>query len=128
VSAVIAFRGRIIIRMNVDRVIRTSLHTRFASDASIAAEIYDPVFSLPQCCNGADFNAWCVCAVIAALHGKNSASAGEFSLFNVLHPRSIDSNWQLVFLFACNGASVASDAFAIVNDEAVFHGEESLYR
>jgi hypothetical protein len=118
---VIAFRGRIIIRMNVDCVIRTCLHTSFTANASIAAEIHDAVFALPQSSHRTNFYAGRVRAVIAPLHGENSASAGEFSFFNVLHPRSIDSNWQLVFLFACNGTSVASNAFAIVDDEAVIH-------
>jgi len=59
--------------------------------------------------------------MIAALHGKNSAGTGEFSLFNVLHPGTIYADRQLVLLFARNGASVTSNALAIVDNEAVLH-------
>jgi len=113
--------------MNVNCVIRTRLHACFASNAPVAAEIDNPVFALPESRYRTDLHAGRVCAMIAALHGKNSAGTGKFAFFYVLHPRPVHSDRQFVFLLASDGAGMAADALTVVNDEAVVHGK-TLYR
>ena len=61
--------------------------------------------------------------MIATLHRKNSAGAGKFSFFHILHPRSIHTNRKIVFLFARDRARMAADALAVINDEAIVHGK-----
>jgi hypothetical protein len=112
--------------MDVDRVVRTGLHAGFASDASITGKIDDPIFPLPERRYRTNLNTGRIGAMIAALYGKNSTGARELSFFNVLHPGSIHTDREIVFLFACNRAGMTANALAIVDNEPVVHGK-SLY-
>jgi hypothetical protein len=56
--------------------------------------------------------------VVAAHHGKEAASVGELALLNVLHPRAIDADRDLVLAFAGDGAGVTTDAFTVVDQES----------
>lgn len=64
--------------------------------------------------------------MIASLHRKNSARAWKFPFLNVLHPGSIDTDRQVMFLLARHGTRMTSDAFTVIDDEAVIHWK-SLY-
>ena len=61
--------------------------------------------------------------MIAARNLKNAAGVGELFLFDVLDPCAIDAEWHVILGFAGNGASVAADALAIVDDKTVSHCE-----
>jgi hypothetical protein len=59
--------------------------------------------------------------MITARNLEYAPSVGVEAFFDVLHPGSIHANGHLIFSFACDRAGVASDAFAIIDYESVFH-------
>jgi hypothetical protein len=63
--------------------------------------------------------------MIAACHLKNAARIGKFSSFDVFDPGAIHPDWHLVLGLTRDGAGVASDTLAVVDDETVFHQENS---
>jgi hypothetical protein len=97
------------------------LHAGFTADAPVGTEINDAILALIHCRNGTDRNARWIFAVITARNLKNTPRVRENSLLHVLHPSTIHAHGNFVFGFACDGAGVASDAFAIIDYEAVFH-------
>jgi hypothetical protein len=64
--------------------------------------------------------------MIAAGDLKDAAGAGVFAFFHILDPSAIDGERNMVLGFARHGTCVATDALAVVNDEAVFHSWKSL--
>jgi len=64
--------------------------------------------------------------MIAAGDLKNAASVRERSFLDVLYPSAIDAERNMIFGFAGNGAGVAADALAVIDDESVSHGEDRL--
>ena len=60
--------------------------------------------------------------MVASKHGKRPACVGEVSAFDVLHPGPEDTEGDLIFFLARDGAGVAADATVVVDDESVFHG------
>lgn len=59
--------------------------------------------------------------MIAARDLKDSTRVGVQALLDVFHPRPVHANRHMVFSLAGNSTGVASDALAVVDDEAVFH-------
>jgi hypothetical protein len=59
--------------------------------------------------------------VIATGNLKDAAGVGEGSLLDVLDPGAIDGERDVVFSLARNGASVAADALAVIDDKSVSH-------
>jgi hypothetical protein len=55
------------------------------------------------------------------MDGKLPDGIGKDSLLHILDVRAVDSQWDIVFRLAHHGTGVATDAFAIVNDETVIH-------
>src|SRR4030095_11096246 len=106
VGTIIAFRGSLIIGMNIDRIIRTSLHASLAADAPVPVKIDNAVFALPECCDGTDLDARSVSTMIATLYGEDPAGVGEFPLFDVFDPRTVHTDRQTVFLFAGDRAGM----------------------
>jgi hypothetical protein len=119
--AEVAFCSSVVIRMNVNRIVGTGLHARFAAYAPIAIKINYAIFSLPESGDRANFHTGSVRAMIATLHRKNSAGAWKFTLFDVLNPRAIYADRQVMFLFTGNSTGMTSNALAIVDDEPVVH-------
>ena len=64
--------------------------------------------------------------MIAASDLKYPARVGEHALFNVLHPGPVHPHRNLILGLARHRARVTSDAFAIVDYEAVFHPPKGL--
>ena len=60
--------------------------------------------------------------MIAARDLKNTPRIGKQSLLDVFHPGPIHADSNVILGFARNGAGVASDALAVIDDEAVLHG------
>ena len=58
--------------------------------------------------------------MIAAVDQKIAARVGELAFFDVLHPRSIDADRDIVFGFARDGTGMAADALALVDHKGVF--------
>ena len=117
----VALGSRVAIRVYIQGVIGTRLHTRFASYAAAVVEIDDPVIAPEQGTGGADLDAGRRVAVIAAHHAKMTAGLGKFALLYVFDPGPKDPDRNVVFLFAGNRASVTTDAAVVINDETVAH-------
>ncbi len=62
--------------------------------------------------------------MVAARDLEDAARVGVKTLLDVLHPCAVHTNRNLIFRLAGDRAGVASDAFAVVDDEAVFHSRE----
>ena len=58
--------------------------------------------------------------MIAAIDEKIAARVGEFAFFDVLHPRSVHADRDVVFGFARDRTRVAADALALIDHEGVF--------
>ena len=119
--AVIAFRRRMLVRVHIKRVVRAGLRAGFAADAAARVKINDSVFSRKKRRHRADFDARRVGAVVAAHYGKKPSRVGESSLFDVFHPRSINTDRNLVFRFARDRAGMTADTFAVIYDETKVH-------
>lgn len=62
--------------------------------------------------------------MVAARHLKNASRVGERPLLDVLHPRAVHREGNVVFRLARHRTSVTADTFTIVDDESVSHPEE----
>ena len=72
---------------------------------------------------GTDGDARRLLAMIAAGDLKNAAGVGKCSLLDVLHPGAVYGEGNVVLGFAGDGAGMAADALAVVDDESVSHPE-----
>jgi hypothetical protein len=59
--------------------------------------------------------------MVAARDLKDAPGVGKYAFFNVFHPCSIYTHRDRVLSLARHRAGVASDAFTIIDYEAVFH-------
>ena len=59
--------------------------------------------------------------MITPLDRKNAASAWKFPFLNVLHPGSIHADWKIMLLLARHSTGMTSDAFTVIDNEAVIH-------
>ena len=64
--------------------------------------------------------------MVAARDLKYAARVGERALLDVFDPSPVHAYRHLVLGFAGHGAGVATDAFAIVDDETVFHRGDQI--
>src|SRR5260370_361757 len=62
-----------------------------------------------------------VVAVVAAHDAEVAPGVREHPLLDVLHPRAVHPERDLVLLLAGHRAGVTADALALVDDEAVSH-------
>jgi hypothetical protein len=97
------------------------LHAGFAADAPVAVEIDDPVIAPEKSSHRADRYARSVIAVVAPEYREEPASVRVFALLDVLDPGAKRAKRNFVLGFASYRARVAADAFAMVNNKAVFH-------
>jgi hypothetical protein len=121
VCAEIAFGGRIAVRIDIKGIIRAGLHARLATDAAATVEVDNPIGSPKQRGRRADLNTRGLVAVIAAQHRKVARSIREFALLNVLDPRPVYPDGDIVLCLACHGAGVATDAAVLIDGETEAH-------
>ena len=121
--AEVAFGGGAFVRIDVDGIVRASLHARFAADTALRTEIDDAVFALVHRRHGTDRHAGRILAMIAAGHLKNAARVGKRALLDVLHPGAIHREGNMILRLARHRAGVTADALAVVDDESVSHLE-----
>ncbi len=121
VGAVVALRGGVRLRVDVDRVVGAGLHAGLAPDAGILVELHDPVVALIHRPGRTDPHARRVRAVVAAGDLEVPLVVRVGPGLGVLHPGAVDAEGDLVLALARRGARVAADAGAIVDDEAVVH-------
>jgi hypothetical protein len=111
----------VLVRVHIKRVVRAGLRAGFAADAAARVEINDSVFAGKKRRHRADFHARRVSAMIAAHHRKQTPRVRESAFFDIFNPRPINAERNVVFRFAGNGAGVAADTFAIINNKAEIH-------
>lgn len=58
--------------------------------------------------------------MIAAVDEKITARVGKFAFFDVLDPRSVNADRDVVFGFTRYGAGMTADALTLVDDKSVF--------
>ena len=58
--------------------------------------------------------------MIATVDKKIAARVGKFAFFDVLDPRSVNADRDVVFGFTRYGAGMTADALALVDDKSVF--------
>src|SRR5262245_29086064 len=124
-SAVVALGRRLRLRIDVERVVGTGLHARLAADAAVAVEVHDPVGAPVKSDGGADGDARGVVAVIAAHHGEIAPRVGEGALLDVLDPRAVDPEGNLVLLLAGIGGTVGAVACPLIDHKSVAHGGQA---
>src|SRR4051812_46198087 len=120
--AVVAFGGRVRVRIDIQRVVRASLSTGFAADTTVIIEIDNPIGSGIKGSNRTDFNTRRVRAVIATVNGEQTAGMRINALLNVLDPGAVHPQRHVMFGFTRYGAGVTADALTVIDDEAVVHG------
>jgi hypothetical protein len=121
VRAVVTFFSRVSVRIDVERVIRASLHTGFAPYAAAAIEIDYAVVAFEKRRDRAYGHAGSVFAVVAPQDGKVSSRIRVLALLYVLHPGAKGAKRNFVFGFACDRTGMAPDTFAMIDYESVFH-------
>ena len=124
--AEMAFGGRTIVRIDINRVIRTGLHAGFAANTSFGTEVDDAVLALVHRGHGTDRYARSILAVVAACNLKDAPRVGKLAFLYILDPGAVDGERHMVFRLARYRASVATDALAVINDESVSHERVGL--
>lgn len=61
--------------------------------------------------------------MVAAGHLENASSIGKCSLLDVFHPGAVHAQGNVILRLTRHGASVATDALAVVDNEPVSHVE-----
>ena len=120
-GAVIAFRGRVGVRIDVERVVGTGLHAGFAADAAAVIEIDDAVGAAKQRAGRADFNAGGIVAMVAPQDAKVAPGMRELAFFYVFDPRPKNPDWNIVLFLAGHRARVAANAAILIDDKPVAH-------
>src|SRR5208337_306084 len=128
VRAEMAFGRGVPVGVNINGIIRPSLHAGLAPDAAGGVEIYNPVSALVHGGYRTDFDAWRFLAVTAAGHLEDTPRVRELPLLHILDPRPVDAQRNLVLDFACHRAGMTADALAAVDDDSVSHAVASPNR
>jgi hypothetical protein len=100
------------------------LHARFASYAAVAVEIDYAIVSFVERRYRADGHARRIVAVVATKHGKKTASRRVLASFDVFDPGAERADRDFVLAFTGYGAGVTANAFAVIDQESVFHQRE----
>lgn len=120
-GAEITLLRRVAIRIDVERIIRTRLHTRLTSNAATIIKIHNAIIAFKECRCRTDGYTGSVNAMITAQHGKETARIRVFAFLNIFDPGAISADWYFVFRFAGNRAGMATNTFAVVNQKSDFH-------
>jgi hypothetical protein len=123
--AEIALLGSVGIGIDIERVVRAGLHAGFASDATVAVEIDYAVVSFVERRDWADGHAGRILAVVTPEHGKKTASRRVLASLDVFDPGAERADRDFVFAFTCYSAGVTANAFAVIDQESVFHQRET---
>ena len=91
-SAIIAFGSRMCLRINIQGIVGTSLHARFATDTAAIVKIYDAVVATIERRHWTYFYARSIVAMIATHNRKQTLRFRKLALFYILNPGSIDAN------------------------------------
>src|SRR5690606_35266608 len=108
-NAVVALGGCVVVRVDVESVVRAGLHARLAADALAVVEVDDAVRALVERLGGADADAGGVLAVVAAQHAGVAPDVREGTALDVLHPGAEDADRHLILRFAGGCAGMTAD-------------------
>lgn len=120
--AEIALGSRVFFRVDVECVVRARLHARFAAYTESVVEVDDAVGPLEKCNSRTDFDAGSIVAVIASENTEVKAGVRERPLFDVLYPRTIHTDGNIVLFLAGHGAGMTADTARLIDEESVTHG------
>jgi hypothetical protein len=119
--AEIALSRSVAVGIDIQSIVRTSLHASLTTDAAPVVEINDTVSSPVKSAGRTNFRAWRIIAVVAPHHPKVPRCVGKLALLDMLYPSTKNPHWQLVFLFARHRAGVTANAAVLIDDKAVSH-------
>ena len=122
--AEMALGGCTIVRVHINRIVRTGLHAGFAANAALGIEIDNPILALVHRRHRTDGDARRLLAMVAARDLKYAARVGVDAFLDILHPGTVHAHRHLVLGFARHRAGVTPDALAVIDYEAVFHPRE----
>jgi len=123
-STIVALGGRVRVRIQVQSVIRASLHASPAANAALVVKVNDSILTVKKGSDRADINTGGIRTVIAAHHREVPLRIGELALLNVLHPGAIDADGSVMFGFASYGAGMAADTFLVVYSHFIWTKHE----
>jgi hypothetical protein len=120
-SAEVALSRGVVIGIDVESIVRASLHARFATNAAPVVEIHDSIGAPVERASRTNFRARRVIAVIASHHPEVPRRMREFALLDMLDPGAKYAHRHLVFFFARDRAGVTPNATVLIDDESVSH-------
>ena len=113
--------GGVFIRIDVERIVGTSLHAGLATDAALAVEVHDSVLPAEKRDRRTNFDAGRIIAVVAPQYGEMSLRVRKFALLDVFDPCAVNTNRDIVLFFAGNRAGMTANAAVLINDKTVAH-------
>jgi hypothetical protein len=119
--AEIALGRSVVVGINVESIVRTSLHASLATDAEPVVEINDTVRPPVQGAGGTDLGARRVIAMVAPHHPEVARAVGKLTLFDMLHPSAKYAHRHLVLLFAGDRAGMTPNTPILIDDKSVSH-------
>src|SRR5581483_6951976 len=117
--AIVALGRRVAAGIDIQRVVGTGLHTRFAANAAIRIKVNDAVRALIESTRRTDLHARCIVAVITTIHQEIAARVWELSLLDILHPCPVYPDRHIMLSFTCNRTGVATNALTLINNKRV---------
>lgn len=121
-SAEVAFLGRVVFRVNEDRIVRTRGHTRFAADANRLVEIDNTVSAFEHCCRRASRYAGRMSTLVAPRNLMRTPRLRECSDFYVLNVGAGHRQWNKILGFTRSCAGMAPNTTRMVNDLGPLNG------
>jgi hypothetical protein len=119
--AEVALGGSVAVGIDVERIVGASLHAAFATDTAAIVEIYDSIRTAEEGVGGTNLNAGSIVAVVTSHHAEVASGLGELAGLHVFHPRSKNSDGDLVFLLARHRTGVTADTSVLVDNKPVAH-------
>ena len=117
--------GRMIFRIDEDRVVRTSRHAGLTADADRLVKIYDAVCALEHRGGWARSHTRRMRALITARHLMRATDLRKHADVNVLDIRARDADGNDVFRLAGGRAGMTTDAAGMVYDLGPLHAFSS---
>ena len=119
VSTVVALGGCSFVRVDVQSIVRTCLHTGLTAYTAVIVEIYNPIFTGKQSIGRADRCAGCVLTMVASMDAEFTRGIGVCSGLDVLDVGSIYTDGDVVLGLASHRTGVATNAGSIVDYKTI---------
>ncbi len=106
------------LRIYVEGIVGTGVHTGLAANAVVVLEVHDPIVSAVEGGRGADRHARSILTLVATHHRELAGNVGESTGLDVLHPGAVDSERDVMLALAGNGASVTANTRIAVEEKS----------